>query len=146
MWDQLKVFAGKTKQNTKPTTKTKQTKKTDQQQWNVKKSPSQATHCRNIGCIGCYRHADRSTSLSCLENVNKHNKAEVICRNLGRDKDLWALKKWIPKHLASNHIVYTETTSRRRKKLTRWNSNNLEIKGNFWLKWNLRKKMNAIIL
>lgn len=120
-WDQLKVFVGKTKQklpisqlpkltdksNTNKT-KTPNLNQNKLQQkipitMNFEKNPSlsQTIHNNNIDCIGCYGHADRSTSLSYLENVNNLNKAEVICRNLGTDKDLWVLKSWILNCLCS---------------------------------------------
>lgn len=111
-----------------------------------KRSCSQATHSHNIGCTTYYGHADRGTSLSCPENLNKYSKADLICRNLETDKDLWVLKNWIRNQLARSHMMYIEKASIRKKKWTGRNSNNLEIKGNFWLKSNWWKKMNAVIL
>lgn len=93
----------------------------------MKKPQSQIILNLNIDCVGCYGHAERSTSLSYLENVNNLNKAKVICRNLGKDKDLWYLIVYVTDELAD------VANSRRKKKLTGWNSNNLEIKGNIWL-------------
>lgn len=77
-------------QKPKPKPKPITTKNPNNEFWKKPQSLSQTIHNRNIDCIGCYGHTDRSTSLSYLENVNNLNKAEVICRNLGMDKDLYS--------------------------------------------------------